>query len=429
MASEAATGQASGMKQRNKLQPAEGEDDDTNKANRKALGGSGADERVKGGDDATGAEQQPSDLQAKRVRMSETMRKALLSPAWKLCTWGIVACIPVLGVRYALPHLVDKARVSTWIGVARHYGFAIWISVQFLYNFAAAQWTDPGGTRHIKPQYETTGQYMMALGENQEDVLLYAPNYCQHCHHWKPPRTHHCSWCQRCVLRMDHHCPFTGNCIGMRNHGHFALMYIFAMLGLTYSLVMCFMVMWMTDVDSELREWLQETRNSYPAFFSGLSGITSNATVKMYAVAGGEVTLLCIFSTVAFVAVVSFGCPALHLAFTGSTLLESYFPMKEYVQLKPQVYCPLLPGFYRRAWWQNIRDLLGKRWYLRLLLPTKGGHFDLAPGITPPPSELGVQAIRKRIQQVAEEGVKHHARDCRELGIDPGPLGEKEGDV
>ena len=35
------------------------------------------------------------------------------------------------------------------------------------------------------------------------------------------PRTHHCSICERCVLKMDHHCPWTLNCIGAHNHAHF----------------------------------------------------------------------------------------------------------------------------------------------------------------------------------------------------------------
>eukprot|EP01126_Amoeba_proteus_P037585 TRINITY_DN3885_c0_g1_i26.p1 TRINITY_DN3885_c0_g1~~TRINITY_DN3885_c0_g1_i26.p1 ORF type:complete len:101 (-),score=9.86 TRINITY_DN3885_c0_g1_i26:1629-1931(-) len=29
--------------------------------------------------------------------------------------------------------------------------------------------------------------------------------YCKKCENWKLPRTHHCSMCGRCVVRMDHH--------------------------------------------------------------------------------------------------------------------------------------------------------------------------------------------------------------------------------
>ena len=29
---------------------------------------------------------------------------------------------------------------------------------------------------------------------------------CEKCGNWKPPRTHHCSLCGTCTLKMDHHC-------------------------------------------------------------------------------------------------------------------------------------------------------------------------------------------------------------------------------
>jgi palmitoyltransferase len=36
--------------------------------------------------------------------------------------------------------------------------------------------------------------------------------FCQKCNIYKPFRAHHCSVCNRCVLKMDHHCPWINNC-------------------------------------------------------------------------------------------------------------------------------------------------------------------------------------------------------------------------
>ena len=45
--------------------------------------------------------------------------------------------------------------------------------------------------------------------------------YCSKCECWKPDRTHHCSSCRRCILRMDHHCPWFATCIGFHNQKFF----------------------------------------------------------------------------------------------------------------------------------------------------------------------------------------------------------------
>ena len=55
--------------------------------------------------------------------------------------------------------------------------------------------------------------------------------YCMRCKSIRPPRSHHCSMCNRCILRMDHHCPWVGNCVGLHNHKYFLMFLFHAMVG------------------------------------------------------------------------------------------------------------------------------------------------------------------------------------------------------
>ncbi|CAG0897466.1 unnamed protein product [Darwinula stevensoni] len=66
---------------------------------------------------------------------------------------------------------------------------------------------------------------------------------CKKCIAPKPPRTHHCSVCNRCILKMDHHCPWLNNCVGHYNHRYFYLYMVYMCLGCVFILVFGFRIL------------------------------------------------------------------------------------------------------------------------------------------------------------------------------------------
>lgn len=58
--------------------------------------------------------------------------------------------------------------------------------------------------------------------------------YCDKCRLIKPDRTHHCSVCGECVLKMDHHCPWINNCVNFTNYKCFILFLGYALFYCIY---------------------------------------------------------------------------------------------------------------------------------------------------------------------------------------------------
>lgn len=59
--------------------------------------------------------------------------------------------------------------------------------------------------------------------------------YCEKCVQIKPDRSHHCSVCGECVLKLDHHCPWVNNCVAFTNYKFFVLF-------LGYALIYCLFI-------------------------------------------------------------------------------------------------------------------------------------------------------------------------------------------
>ncbi|XP_030631151.1 palmitoyltransferase ZDHHC16B [Chanos chanos] len=68
----------------------------------------------------------------------------------------------------------------------------------------------------------------------QEKCDTPSVSICKKCIVPKPPRTHHCSICNKCILKMDHHCPWLNNCVGHFNHRYFFSFCLYMTMGCIY---------------------------------------------------------------------------------------------------------------------------------------------------------------------------------------------------
>ncbi|OQU99993.1 hypothetical protein CLAIMM_05556 [Cladophialophora immunda] len=110
------------------------------------------------------------------------------------------------------------------------------------WSYTVAAFTDPGSPLKspAKSSDRSQGRYsMLPTHEPPTDASQVqsitvsstgAPRFCKKCHTPKPDRTHHCSTCKRCVLKMDHHCPWLSTCLGLRNYKAFVLFLIYTSL-------------------------------------------------------------------------------------------------------------------------------------------------------------------------------------------------------
>ncbi|GKU95458.1 hypothetical protein SLEP1_g8815 [Rubroshorea leprosula] len=165
----------------------------------------------------------------------------------------IVVVIGIVGVSYysvviaiygpALLHGGTDTFVSLVVLFFFHF-----LLVMLLWSYSSVVLTDPGG---VPPNWgplrdeeiADTDPLMVSgygtpdLDVNQLPVVSDTTNqeirFCRKCSQFKPPRTHHCSVCKRCILKMDHHCVWVVNCVGALNYKYFLLFLFYTFLETT----------------------------------------------------------------------------------------------------------------------------------------------------------------------------------------------------
>uniref|UniRef100_A0A1A8RJI3 Palmitoyltransferase n=2 Tax=Nothobranchius rachovii TaxID=451742 RepID=A0A1A8RJI3_9TELE len=124
----------------------------------------------------------------------------------------LTSSVVIIVYLFVIPMVVRTYPVhwSIW-----HLGFGHWVLVMIVFHYYKATTTSPGHPPKDK--------------HNTPSVSI-----CKKCVAPKPPRTHHCSICSICILKMDHHCPWLNNCVGHFNHRYFFSFCLYMTLGCIY---------------------------------------------------------------------------------------------------------------------------------------------------------------------------------------------------
>ncbi|KAI2643193.1 palmitoyltransferase PFA3 [Xylaria nigripes] len=211
-----------------------------------------------------------------------------------LSTWALWVIINIT----SLPTL-EKEKQKGGIGTGSPTGgFILYALVNWCYTTAV--FTDPGGTT-------SNGGYSSLPTVAPPSVTPFtvkssgARRYCQKCQAPKPDRTHHCSTCRRCVLKMDHHCPWLATCIGLGNHKAFLLFLI-------YTTLFCFYCFYVSGkwVHNELLAQTEYTNTIMPVNYILLAVISGIVSLVLGGFTGwhimlasrGQTTIECLEKTV-----------------------------------------------------------------------------------------------------------------------------------
>ncbi|KAI1771919.1 palmitoyltransferase PFA3 [Hypoxylon cercidicola] len=150
-----------------------------------------------------------------------------LAFVYGLTTWAVWVVVNIGSSTTSKP---------SWIGTKSSIGGVV-LYLLLNWSYTTAVFTNPGNTTSSSG-YSSLPTSNPPLATSFTVKSNGETRFCKKCQARKPDRSHHCSTCRQCVLKMDHHCPWLATCIGLRNYKPFLLFLIYTTLFCFY----CFAV-------------------------------------------------------------------------------------------------------------------------------------------------------------------------------------------